>query len=388
MYIAFFDALYTIKIVFVSLCCLSLFMMYLTFSLYSKRKISLISKKNFIQKKYSVTNLSLDLIKFLAACGIFFFHVNPSYFPSGFLFVILFFIMSGFLFYQNKNRYRDQPFLKIILKRVGSYYFYYLISLVLWYYVAFWEPVYIPFQLTFRNILNYLLFLPMINLSPVFGSQVLWFLGVYTFLFLILLIAIKIKLPLTPIFVFVSLPIVLFLSIFSPRGSPLTTHISFSFLNHFSISLGFLYGIAGIGLGWIWAALLSKLSLNISAWHQKIGLGVGLFLLFCEGNNILPFPDASIYIVSLFLLFYASLEENTLSLHSDVASFFSCLGALSVPIYIFHYDLLYYFQPIGLLRFMQQNPIVFLLITLLFSLCMLGLKKKISLFLQKMIKSF
>ncbi len=347
----------------------------------------MVLEKRIIQKKYTTTNFSLDLTKFLAACGIFFFHVNTSCFPSGFLFVILFFIMSGFLFYQNKNRYQHQPFLKTILKRIGSYYFYYLISLVLWYNVAFLEPIYIPFQLTLRNILNYLLFLPMINLSPVFGSQVLWFLGVYTFLFLILLIAIKIKLPLTPILACVSLPVVLFLSIFSPRGAPLTSHITFSFLNHLSISLGFLYGIAGIGLGWIWAALLSKLSLKISAWHQKIGLGVGLFLLFCEGKNILPFPDISIYIVSLFLLFYASLE-STDSHRSDMVSFFSYLGALSVPIYIFHYDLLYYFQPIGLLRFMQQNPIVFLLITLLFSSFMLGLKKKVSFLLQKIVKSF
>ena len=67
---------------------------------------------------------AFDLLKFIGAIGIATLHFNWKLIPQGYLFVEMFFIISGFLMYYHKDKYIESNIVKVIMTRISGYYLY------------------------------------------------------------------------------------------------------------------------------------------------------------------------------------------------------------------------------------------------------------------------
>lgn len=81
-------------------------------------------------KETSQRIYAFDLLKFIGAIGIATLHFNWKLIPQGYLFVEMFFIISGFLLYLNVERYKQQNYISILIKRIDSFYLFYILAII------------------------------------------------------------------------------------------------------------------------------------------------------------------------------------------------------------------------------------------------------------------
>lgn len=115
-------------------------------------------------------NYAFELIKFLSAIVIAVLHYNYLLVPQGYLCVEIFFIISGFLLYCKRDSYQKKDLAIIIISKVETVYFYWLILLLIG----------LMYQLYFGNIKYTLIewainiFKSMMFFPYVFGADSNW----------------------------------------------------------------------------------------------------------------------------------------------------------------------------------------------------------------------
>lgn len=76
-------------------------------------------------------NIHLDLMKLFFSLIICTLHYNWRIVPQGYLCVEFFFISTGYLIYKRRQHYYDKDLLTLILRKLKSFYFYYLFLVIL-----------------------------------------------------------------------------------------------------------------------------------------------------------------------------------------------------------------------------------------------------------------
>lgn len=269
-----------------------------------------------------------DVLKFLFSIVISVFHLSWKYAPQGYLCVELFFVISGFLIFFKMDYYKKFSINELWLKRIKSYYGYYLIFLIGYF-------LYFARDLSIADVINSLLFMQFMGLGQSVISNTLWFLGVYTYLYFLYLVLIKYVdfrlFPVLAIFLYILLANMYYIS---PNRS-----IMWTYENAYRL-LGIPFcvwrGVADIGIGLCIACFMHYrfkipfVSIIIAS------LIILLFYIFTAGigskyDYLVPF-------IGGILLLFAEKNQDCIAIKvlNYIGKKFHYICSLSLPIYIFH----------------------------------------------------
>lgn len=274
---------------------------------------------------------AFDVLKFMLAIVIILFHLSWKLMPQGYLAVEIFFVISGFLMSLNYHKYQNGNILVLWKNRLYSYYAYYLIFLLLSF-SFFIRPI------NLSDIINACFFLQFLGIGTRMVSNVLWFLGIYTYVYVIYLILIKnVKseklftlLPICLVWIMVKMYHI------SPNQSIMWTFEE----DYYILSLPFCFwrGFVGIGIG-LCCGQLSKTKYSILLIFPSllaIGLISGIGYIFT--TNLGARYDYLISFISgiLLIIIYNSNQAILIKFLNFLGKRFYYICSLSLPIYIFH----------------------------------------------------
>lgn len=270
---------------------------------------------------------SLDILKFLLCLVIATFHLSWRYTPQGYLAVELFFVISGFLLYLHREKYIQDASLTICLKRIKSYYPYYILFLLLSF-VFLIRPIHLS------DIINSMLFLQFLGVGKKVISNALWFLGCYTYIYLLYVILLK-KYSLK---LFSFLPFMLILCMINMYSVSTNKSIMWTYeANYYVFGLPFclLRGVVSMGIGLCFGALAEKYPSGINTGSLVFYslLIVALIFYIFLGHAGATYDYLISLIGGLLCYFLYNQNKNSPQKKREKLEF---LCGLSLPIYIFH----------------------------------------------------
>lgn len=274
-------------------------------------------------KEISQRIYAFDLLKFIGAIGIATLHFNWKLIPQGYLFVEMFFIISGFLLYLNVEQYKQQNYISILIKRIGSFYLFYILAII--------AQISLNGIPSLANFLSSLLFLGDIGLGQRSTYGALWFLGVYIFCFMFyiaMFFSLETKKALFAV------GVIVFLSLFSIYTySPAHALNKTYEMTIGPFQFGLLRGIIGIGWG-ILLAIIGKKSILSSTAINWLGLFSLILIPIYIFHQVTPEYDIINYFAQslLILMCYEHRENVNKYINRKILFIFS----LSLPVYIFH----------------------------------------------------
>ncbi len=298
---------------------------------------------------------SLDILKFLGALCIATLHLHWEYVPQGYLFVEMFFIISGFMIGSNREKYISIPLLSIFLKRLYS--FYPLLIFAIGIFIILYDT-----PKTY-DLINALLMLGDIGFGERYGFGNLWFLGVYLLVFIFYIYILK-AFSLTQfslITLFVVIISIYCLYFYSPARS---VNILYDYyIGVFPFCL--IRGVAAIGLGILLGIALETLEVN-----ANILLITELFCLYLLIKyvfaEVTPKYDFINYFVCMGLITSLSQSNNAINkLLEAVGKKANWLFSLSLEIYILHTSVIAFSERIGIKQFFINYVFVYLIVVVI-----------------------
>lgn len=310
---------------------------------------------------------SLDLLKFLAIIVICLLHFDWHIVPQGYLMVELFFMITGFFIALGYERYRSKPALESCIKRISSYYFYYLMAIIL-------SVILSSQTIHFSQIISSLFFFGDIGLGSKITSDHLWFLGVYTYIFAFYIL-------LTKAFNKQQSSIIMFcltgLALLAMAHYSPVMNVNYSIeKDHyiFMIPFGIVRAIAATGTGFLIGMAKQHMSENpFGRYSLIIETGILLSSVYIITHRVTPEFDFIFYPLCAMLLWSISYQSNIFSKALEKAALkLRRIFVLSLPLYVFHY---YIF--IILNRFTQfgHNLYVYFILIFAFSYLMVCVRK-------------
>ena len=315
---------------------------------------------------------AFDVLKFVGSIGIALLHFNWRLIPQGYLFVELFFIISGFLLYKNKVNYIEKDIKSILAKRLRSFYLLYLFVII--------GQIFLNNFPSFADFFSSLFMLGDIGLGKRFNYGALWFLGVYVYCFIFYVLIFKTFQVKQALFIIGIIMIVTLCSMytFSPGHALNRTYE----VTIGPFQFGLLRGIAGIGIG-ILCASVSSAEQEISILQLYISVFLVGLLVFYLFHQATPSYDYINYIVICGLLQSLIIKNNKLSEFLNyLGQKFQYICSLSLPIYIFHCMVIVILKK---LNYSTQDypPLIYLLWVVLFAIVMERLQKCIIVIYRK-----
>lgn len=309
---------------------------------------------------------AFDVLKIFGALGISLLHFNWRLIPQGYLFVEMFFIMSGFCLYLHLSSYANKTLFEIFIKRLQTFYFYYLMVMLLQIILSEeFPPLYL--------LVNAAFFLGNLGFGIRWGYGALWFLPVYllSFMFYVSLfkiISVKKALLIVWCIVFLSLWMVYN---YSPAHN-------LNMVNEVTcgiFQLGILRGVIGIGLGILTAAV--TLNFKQTEIIKIAGILSFFFLINIIFRSATTNYDFISYIVFCTIISWCYIYSNlgnTIFEKLGKPLFYFC--SLSLPVYVFHM----FIVDLLIKAFNTTDntpPIIYLIIVVLFAAAMKALYKKL-----------
>lgn len=324
-------------------------------------------------------NLLLDSFKIFGALIISLLHLQWKIVPGGYLFVEMFFLMTGFLLAKNEKKYQAQPILSIFRRRLSSFYFYYFVAFL-------FAVVLCQFPTGFDTI-NYFTFLSSLGLGRFYGFGSLWFLGIYLF-FSIGYIYLRKKINYPFFVLFIIFLVTLFLyTLYSQipwHGINMTYE---KYLGPFPVA--FYRGGIGIGLGYICFYLADK---KKNFFNTNLSVLIGFFVFLLLLYILFRRTPGSEYDYISYAVFGYLVPFLFFSKHFLMRKLNLCLSllppvifSLFLEIYIFHYAVINMASKISSDSkfFLENHVALYLILIVIFSLLM---KKVRSIVMEKFIR--
>ena len=272
---------------------------------------------------------SLDLLKFILIIFITILHFRWTYLPQAYLCVEIFFVITGSLIYCQYNKYLSHSTLETIIKRLMSFYPFYIMSILVM--MCFIKPIYI------YDVVKSLFFYEAIGLSQFkFLPGAYWFLGayIYVFTFFVLLIKCFEKKILNVVIPLISFFAIILMAHYSPC---LNLNISVEKSNYiFVLPFGIYRAVAGIGVGWV-TGFIAEYFYNKKNLFAILGILSLIYFLYIIFHKVTPNFDFLIYPLAA-LIIIPLLNKNTI--YSDIiekiGTRIKFLYKFSLPIYIVH----------------------------------------------------
>lgn len=270
---------------------------------------------------------AFDVLKLLGAIGIALLHFNWKLIPQGYLFVEMFFILSGYLLYSNISRYKEQNWVSILIKRLKSFYVLYIFVLL--------GQILLNSKPSLPNFISALFLLGDIGLGDRFSYGALWFLGVYIYCFMFYILLFKTlqekqALLITAVIVLICLFSFYTFSAYHALNKTYEMTIG-------PFQFGLMRGLAGIGWGICLHALTPKnYHLNQLLVNVVFILLSGLFVFYIF-HKVTPAYDFINYLVISGIIFLINSKKGCINiLLQSLGRKFHYVCSLSLPIYIFH----------------------------------------------------
>lgn len=277
-------------------------------------------------KEISQRIYAFDLLKFFLCIVIATFHFSWKYAPQGYLAVEIFFVISGFLMYYHKDKYIESNIVKVIMTRISGYYLYYVIFL-------FFSFVFIIRPINFSDILNSMLFLQFLGIGNKVISNILWFLGCYTYIYILYIILLKkYSTNLFNILPFLLIFFMVHMYTISPNKSIMWTYEKDYYI--FGLPFCVLRSIVSMGIGLCFGTIANRYPIKIrfSYLYELFLLVMIFYIFFC---NVGAAYD---YLISLMagVLCYLLHCDNVTNHYRKPNNSLMLICKLSLPVYIFH----------------------------------------------------
>ena len=272
---------------------------------------------------------SLDLLKFILILFIAILHFRWTYLPQAYLCVEIFFVITGSLIYCQYNKYLSRSMLDSIIKRLMSFYPFYIMAILVM--MCFIKPIHV------YDVVKSLFFYEAIGLSQFkLLPGAYWFLGAYIYVFVFFILLIKSFEKKILNFV---IPTITFLAItMMAHYSPcLNLNMSVEKSNYiFALPFGIYRAVAGMGAGWI-AGLLAKYFYKRKILFGILGLLSLMYFLYIIFHKVTPEFDFLIYPLSI-LIIIPLLNRNSLYVYfiEKIGGRVKFLYKFTLPIYIVH----------------------------------------------------
>ena len=300
---------------------------------------------------------SFDILRFFAILLIAIMHWHWQYCPQAYIGVELCFMITGYFLATNFEKYKKQNFVTSIIKRIGSFYPYYVVAISLYlFHVQFFKLEQFIASLTFFNCIGF---------TPNLFIGAYWFIGAYAVSILFFISLIKIASKKTVIFIN---GVLVILGFYAMMANSTAMNINLSLEKDFYIGIlpfGIVRGLVDVGFGFILGNIKEICKSNpFSNFSDIIQLGTILYLLYIIFHKVDSKFDSIVCLIIGTMLFSFSFKDTWLAKTMEKIgnSKLRFLFNLSMPIYVFHYVILQFLlsSPICLLS--TSYPKIFCLI--------------------------
>lgn len=335
-----------------------------------------------IKGKENSRNLLLDLLKVFGALIISLLHLDWKISPGGYLFVEMFFLMTGFLLAYKEKQYSQLQILDIFKKRISSFYFYY--------FIAFLFAIYLIKFPTGFEVLNYFTFMSSLGLGSFYGFGALWFLGIYLF-FSVGYIYLR-KITSDRIFKSIVASVVILAVYTLYAGIPFHgINLTYErFIGPFPVA--FYRGLIGIGGGYLTFYLAQRFKLFFNSYIALV-LGTVIFGILVHiifRKNYGPQYDYLSYLIFGYLISFCFFSRNVVvvKLNNFLNTISVNVFTLFLEIYIFHSVVIGFSVKLSneVKLFLVEHYLIYLILVLFFSLLMKKMKSTlVSLYKRKVL---
>lgn len=287
---------------------------------------------------------SFDVLRFFAILLIAIAHWHWQYCPQAYIGVELCFMITGYFLATNFEKYKKRDFATSIIKRIGSFYPYYVMATTLYlFYVRHFKLEQFIASLTLFNCIGFAQNLPI---------GVYWFIGAYAVAILFFISLIKIAPKKTVLFIN---GILVILGFYAMMANSPAMNINLSLEKDYYIGIlpfGIVRGLVDVGFGFILGNIKELFKNNpLSYFTNIVQFGTIFYLLYIIFHKVDPKFDSIICLIIGIMLFSFSFKDTWLAKTMEKIgnSKLRFLFNLSMPIYVFHYVILQFllsFPPI------------------------------------------
>lgn len=302
---------------------------------------------------------SFDILRFFAILLITIMHWHWQYCPQAYIGVELCFMITGYFLATNFEKYKKRNFVTSMIKRIGSFYPYYVVAIIL-----------TLFQVQHFRVEQFIASLTLFNCVGFTTNLFIgayWFIGAYVVAILFFISLIKIAPKKNVIFIN---GVLVILGFYAMMANSPAMNINLSLEKDYYIGVlpfGIVRGLVDVGFGFIVGNIKEICKNNpFSKFLSIIQLSTILYLLYIIFHKVDSKFDSIVCLIIGIMLFAFSFKDALLTeiMEKVGNSKLKFIFNLSMPIYVFHYVVLQFLRSVPL----HFTPKIFCLIYIGFTL--------------------